>query len=68
MAIWDHAPLGNREKVITPPEGEVFQIDQQPKYHFHGPYRCVEFLLAPAPMPSAAAPKRANLLIMDACL
>ena len=33
--VWDHAPSGVWEKVVTPPppEGEVFRTDVQPTYH-----------------------------------
>ena len=51
--VWDQAPSGTWEKVVTPADGEVFWTDQQPTYHAHGVLWGIEFLLAPAPKPSS---------------
>ena len=45
--LWDQAPSGVWEKVVTPLEGEVFRTDLQPTYHPHGPLWGIEFSLAP---------------------
>ena len=67
--VWDQAPSGTWEKVVTPPDGEVFRTDQQPTYHAHGVLWGIEFLLAPAPKPSSeGAPKRQRLTILGAWL
>ena len=68
--VWDQAPSGVWEKVVTPPppEGEVFRTDPQPTYHPHGPLWGIEFSLAPAPKPYQSAPKRAKLSVMDSRL
>ena len=67
--VWDQAPSGTWEKVVTPLDGEVFRTDQQPTYHVHGVLWGIEFLLAPAPKSSSeGAPKRQRLTILGAWL
>ena len=59
--VWDQAPSGTWEKVVTPPppDSEVFRTDQQHTYRAHGVLWGIEFLLAPAPKPSSeGSPKR----------
>ena len=62
--VWDQAPSGSWERVVTPPAGEVFRTDLQPTYHPHGPLWGIDFPLARASNPNRSAPK---LSIMGSC-
>ena len=68
--VWDQAPSGTWEKVVTPPpDGEVFRTDQRPTYNAHRVLWGIEFLLASAPKPSSeGAAKRQRRTILGAWL
>ena len=66
--VWDQAPSGVWEKVVTPTEGEVFRTAVQPTYHPHGPLWGIEYSLAPAPKPNQSTPKRAKMSVIDSRL